>query len=221
MAPGGPRRSGRTWWGRVVRLLSWGVVVAVTGLVTAAVVVPRVAGATPYTVLTGSMAPAYPAGTLVVVRPVDAADVRLGDVVTYQLRSGEPAVATHRVVGVGWSATGERLLTTRGDANSVADAEPVREVQLRGEVWYSLPWVGRLNVLFTPGQHQLLVRVAAGTLFLYAGGVLLRGWRTRPRRDDVAPASTEEPAPTCGAGSAPVRVPARRTHHGRHAGAAT
>lgn len=164
----------------VVRAVSWVVLLGATALVTLAVLVPRVAGATPYTVLTGSMSPAYPAGTLVVVRPVALADVRVGDVVTYQLRSGEPAVATHRVVGVSWTAEGERVLTTRGDANSVADAEPVREVQLRGEVWYSVPWVGRLNVLLSPDQHQLLVQLAAGALFLCAAAVLLRGWRSRP-----------------------------------------
>ncbi|WP_300641267.1 signal peptidase I [Nocardioides sp.] len=165
---------------QLVRAVSWVVLLGATALVTLAVLVPRVAGATPYTVLTGSMSPAYPAGTLVVVRPVALADVRVGDVVTYQLRSGEPTVATHRVVGVGWTADGEKVLTTRGDANSVADAEPVREVQLRGEVWYSLPWVGRLNVLLSPDQHQLLVQLAAGGLFLYAAVLLLRGWRSDP-----------------------------------------
>lgn len=164
----------------LVRAVSWVVVLGATALVTVAVLVPRVAGATPYTVLTGSMSPAYPAGTLVVVRPVDLADVRVGDVVTYQLRSGEPAVATHRVVGVGWTADGEKVLTTRGDANAAVDAAPVREVQLRGEVWYSVPWMGRLNVLLSPDQHQLLVQLAAGALFLYAAVLLLRGWRSDP-----------------------------------------
>lgn len=216
----------------MVVVLSWLVVTAVTALVLAAVVVPRLAGATPYTVLTGSMAPAYPAGTLVVVRPVDAADVRIGDVVTYQLRSGEPEVATHRVVGVGWSATGERLLTTRGDANSVADAEAVRAVQLRGEVWYSLPWVGRLNVLFTPDQHRLLVRLAAGSLLVYAGVVLLRGWRARPGRRGSPSADASADAggvlvpSSAVAATQPVppeesaRWPHhhRRPHVGRHAG---
>jgi signal peptidase len=166
---------------RVVRVVAWLVVLGVTALVVVAVVVPRLAGATPYTVLTGSMTPAYPPGTLVVVRPVDVADVRIGDVVTYQLRSGEPDVATHRVVGIGWSADGERVLTTQGDANPVADPLPVHAVQVRGEVWYAIPWVGRLNVLFSPAEHELMVRLAAGVLFLYAGGVLVAGWRHRPR----------------------------------------
>jgi signal peptidase len=190
---------------RVVRVVSWLVVAGVTALVAVAVVVPRLAGATPYTVLTGSMAPTYPPGTLVVVRPVDIDDVRAGDVVTFQLRSGLPAVATHRVVRVGWTSDGEKLLTTQGDANATPDAVPVREVQLRGEVWYALPWVGRLNVLLSPGQHQLLVRLAAGGLFLYAGLLLVRGWRSRPRGE-----------PTAGdAPDAPSRLPAAPADGGR------
>lgn len=187
----------------LVRAVSWVVLLGATALVTLAVLVPRVAGATPYTVLTGSMSPAYPAGTLVVVRPVALEDVRVGDVVTYQLRSGEPAVATHRVVGVGWTAEGEKVLTTRGDANSVADAEPVREVQLRGEVWYSVPWVGRLNVLLSPDQHQLLVRLAAGALFLYAVVLLVR--------------DREEPEPSGARHAAAHGVPHLAPHRGRGA----
>ena len=165
MRPGRARHdramTGGRRWLLPLRLLTWLLTASAAALVLAAVVVPRLGGATPYTVLTGSMAPVYPPGSLVVVRPVESTEVRIGDVVTYQLRSGEPAVATHRVVGVGWSADGERLLTTQGDANPVPDAEPVRGVQLRGEVWYSLPWVGHLNVLLTPGQHQRLVQLAA------------------------------------------------------------
>ena len=209
------QREGRPAAALTLRVVSWLVVLGVTALVMVAVVVPRLAGATLYTVLTGSMAPAYEPGALVVVRPVAVEDVRTGDVITYQLRSGEPAVATHRVVGVGWTADGEKVLTTRGDANSAADAEPVREVQLRGEVWYSLPWVGRLNVLFTPDQHQLLVRLAAGALFLYAAGVLLRGWRSRPEGTAARHASEH--------GLLPIVSPHRArgvlvTPPGRHAG---
>lgn len=185
----------------IVRAVSWVVLLGATALVTLAVLVPRLAGATPYTVLTGSMSPAYPAGTLVVVRPVDLEDVRVGDVVTYQLRSGEPAVATHRVVGVGWTADGEKVLTTRGDANAAVDAAPVREVQLRGEVWYSVPWVGHLNVLLSPDQHRLLVRLAAGALFLYAVVLLVR--------------DREEPEPTGARHVAGQGVPHRVTRRSR------
>lgn len=164
----------------VVRVVSWLVTVVVTGIVLAAVVVPRVAGATPYTVLTGSMAPAYPPGTLVVVRPAEAEDLAIGDVVTYQLESGRPTTVTHRIVAVGWNGQGEKVLITQGDANGAPDVAPVRPVQVRGELWYAVPWVGHLSVLLSPAQHELLVQLAAGGLFLYAGSVVVQGYRTRP-----------------------------------------
>lgn len=203
---------------RVVRVISWLVVAGVTALVGAAVVVPRLAGATPYTVLTGSMTPTYPPGTLVVVRPVDVDDVRAGDVVTFQLRSGEPSVATHRVVRVGWTSDGEKLLTTQGDANRTPDPTPVRAVQLRGEVWYALPWVGRLNILLSPGQHQLLVRLAAGGLFLYAGLLLVRGWRSRPRGEPTVDEAPDAPTHLPAAPADGVRP--RHVRHRHRTGAA-
>ena len=33
------------------------------------------------------------------MRPVEADEIRPGTVITYQLKSGRPAVATHRVIG--------------------------------------------------------------------------------------------------------------------------
>ncbi|WP_160004453.1 signal peptidase I [Nocardioides sp. AX2bis] len=163
----------------VVNALSWVLAAVVLAIVVLAVIVPRVAGAEPYTVLTGSMTPAYPPGSMVVVRPSD--DIVVGDAVTYQLESGEPAVVTHRVVGIGYDGEGDRSYTLQGDANEEPDSEQVRPEQIRGEVWYSLPWVGHLGVLVTPGQHQLLVYVAAGAFFAYAAALLWQLRRDRRR----------------------------------------
>lgn len=123
----------------------WGVLLVAVAALLAAVLVPRVAGATPYTVLTGSMRPHYPPGTLVVIRPTDPDRIEVGDVVTYQLESGRPTVVTHRVVAVAVRTDGERVFTTRGDANDVADQEPVRAVQIRGTLWYHVPYLGWVN----------------------------------------------------------------------------
>lgn len=144
------------------------VLVVASGALVAGVVVPTVSGATPYTVLTGSMAPALEPGTLIVVRPVGAEQVAVGDVVTYQLRSGEPEVVTHRVVSVGVNGDGERIFRTRGDANSVADETWVRSVQLRGEVWYSLPHLGRVSTLMPGDLRRALVLLVAAVLLTYA-----------------------------------------------------
>ncbi|WP_370249435.1 signal peptidase I [Nocardioides sp.] len=150
------------------RVLSGALLLAALGVLVLTVLLPRVAGAVPYTVLTGSMAPALPPGTLVVVRPVAPADVAVGDVVTYQLRSGEPTVVTHRVVQIDYDATGAPRFVTRGDANTVPDAAPVQPVQVRGVVWYHLPWLGRLGPLLTLAQRQHLVVGTAVGLLVYA-----------------------------------------------------
>jgi len=142
-------------------------VVASAALV-AGVVVPTFAGATPYTVLTGSMTPALKPGTLIVVRPVDAEQVSVGDVVTYQIRSGEPEVVTHRVVAVAVNGNGQRVFRTRGDANSVADERWVRPVQLRGKVWYSVPFVGRASTLMPGDVRRVLILSVVVLLLAYA-----------------------------------------------------
>jgi signal peptidase I len=169
-----------------LRLAGRGLAVAVVVVGGAALVlgvlVPRIAGATPYTVTTPSMEPALGVGTLVVVRPVEAASVSTGDVMTYQLRSGEPAVVTHRVVGMGTTVGGDRTFVTRGDANEVSDPRPVRAVQVRGTVWYAVPWLGNASSLVTGEQRQTLGTVLAVGLLGYAALLVVTEVRARRRR---------------------------------------
>lgn len=169
------------WGGRV---LAWLVILGVVGVLVAAVLVPRLAGATPYAVLTGSMRPHYPPGTLVVVEPVDPQDLRTGDVITYQLESGEPTVVTHRLTAVSTDLRGRVTFTTQGDANDAPD-EPVRPVQVRGRLWYALPYVGYAHVLLSGRQHQLVVLGAAGGLATYALVMFAGALRDRTRRRRV------------------------------------
>lgn len=170
----------RTRWCAMLSICSWLLLGLAVAVVAAAVVVPRLTGSTPMTVLTGSMAPTYPPGALVVVRPVPVEEIGIGTPITYQLRSGESTVVTHRVVGVGYDGRGRRVFTTQGDANEAPDREPVRAVQVRGEVWYAVPWIGRLNLVLTRDQHELITRVVAVGCFVYAAAVLLRSRRRRP-----------------------------------------
>lgn len=170
------------WVGQVV---AWLVITSVVAMLAVVVVIPRLAGATPYTILTSSMEPTMPPGTLVVVKPVDVDQIAVGDVITYQLKSGEPAVATHRVKGVGLNAKGERLLTTQGDANESADAAPVRTVQVKGTRMYAIPHLGRVNNVLTAGQREIGVVIVAGLLLGYAGVMFFAaacGATTKSRR---------------------------------------
>ncbi|MFP5019000.1 hypothetical protein ACKLTP_18800, partial [Paenarthrobacter ureafaciens] len=56
------------------------------------ILVPKLIGAQTYSVLTNSMAPKYSPGTFIVVQPVPFDELKLGDVITYQIKSGQPGV---------------------------------------------------------------------------------------------------------------------------------
>lgn len=184
--------AGARWGGRV---LAWLVILTCLAALAVAVLVPRLGGATPYEILTGSMRPTMPPGTLVVDKPVtDPGQVGVGTVVTYQLRSGDPTVVTHRIVEMRSTLDGRIEYRTQGDANSVADAAWVRPEQLRGRLWYAVPHLGRLNGLLNGDQRQTLVYLAAGGLGLYALRMYVAAARDRRRRrraTDPAASSTE------------------------------
>ncbi|MBM4433892.1 MAG: signal peptidase I [Chloroflexi bacterium] len=73
-------------------------------------------------VVTGSsMEPSVPRGALVIVRPTIPATLAVGDIVTYHLR-GQPV--THRIAAIDEYGDA-RALRAKGDANAVADPDPV------------------------------------------------------------------------------------------------
>lgn len=163
------------------RTAAWIIIAGAAAAILAAVIVPRLAGATPYTILTGSMSPSYPPGTLVVVKPVDAAELAVGDVVTAQLRSGRPEVVTHRISAVMYELDGGVVLETKGDANPSPDRDLRREEQLRGRVWYAVPYLGFVSTAFSGGERQWMVIAVAGGLGVYAVWMFASSWRDRRR----------------------------------------
>jgi len=174
-------------WHRAHTIIGAVVLTAVSAFALITVVIPLLLGAQTYTVLTGSMQPGMPPGTLVAVRPTPIDTVRVGDVITYQIRSGDPAVVTHRVVGSTLSTGGDRLLITRGDAND-ADDPPVQSAQLRGTVVLAVPLLGYPGVLFG-GQERGAVIAAIGVVVVGYGLVLLASDLVRSRRQAAAAAA--------------------------------
>ena len=170
------------WAGRIIL---WLIILASCAILLVAVLVPRLAGATPYALLSGSMAPALPAGTLVVTRSADPEDIAVGSVITYQVESGKPTVVTHRVIAQGVNGDQEWLFRTQGDANNTPDQRWVRDVQVRGELWYAIPYLGYPASILTGRQHQLLVYGLAAGLIGYACFMFASAIRDRAHRKRV------------------------------------
>ena len=142
--------------------------VLLVGIGLAVSVVPAATGSMTLTVLSSSMEPSLPAGTLIVVRPVPPADIVPGSVPTYQLKSGEPTLVTHRVTQRMLLADSSPVFITKGDANPQPDLQPVRQVQVKGVVWYAIPQVGWVATLLAGDLRAVVVSVLVGGLLLYA-----------------------------------------------------
>nr|WP_197981712.1 signal peptidase I [Frigoribacterium sp. CFBP 13712] len=155
--------------------LSAGLLLVVVALAVLLVIVPKATGSTPLTVLTSSMEPSLPPGTLLVVRPTSTEDVRVGDVMTYQIESGRPEVISHRVIEIVSASDGTTSFVTKGDNNSAADEKAVLPVQVRGTLWYSVPWLGFVNQAVNGQARAWIVPLLAVALFGYAGYMITSG----------------------------------------------
>jgi signal peptidase len=129
-------------WSARLLVLAFALVVA--GAVAVVVVIPRVTHGQAMTVLSGSMTPDIPVGSVVVVRPVDPAHLRVGDVATYQAEPGKPVYVTHRVANIN-HVGGRTTFTFKGDANRGPDIDPVAPGQIRGQLWFHVPYLGTIR----------------------------------------------------------------------------
>jgi signal peptidase len=147
------------------------------------VLLPRAIHGSALTVLTGSMTPEIPVGSVVIVRPVDPRVLRPGDVATYQPKKGEDAFITHRIIAVNDHAEGLSF-TFKGDANRGPDLKPVPAGAVRGEVWFHVPYLGAIrDALHGKGGISLvaMLGLAAYALSQLAGGLReRRANRTEP-----------------------------------------
>lgn len=137
----------------------------------------RLVGLTPYTVLSGSMEPAYPVGAIIYVRQTPPEQIRIGDPITFYL-GGDKTVATHRVVAVDNQT---RSFQTKGDANEAADAAPVGFDDLIGRPVFSIPRLGLLSSwLSTPPGTYISMSAAAAVMLL----LLLPDLFAKPKKHD-------------------------------------
>jgi len=172
------------WWQTALTGLVTFVLIVAAGLVAALVVVPRVMGGMSLTVLTGSMEPYIHPGDVVVTRGVDvaaAADLRVGDVITFLPYPDNPTLVTHRIIGKSVNLSGTWFIT-QGDNNNAPDKwGPVGDFQVRGHVAYVIPKVGWVRQW--TGQTGPWLLPAMGVVLIVTGvvGFVIAG-RRAPRR---------------------------------------
>ena len=133
-------------------------------------------------VQTGSMSPTFGVGSLVVLGPVDPADVEVGMAIAFQDPADAGRLVTHRVVGI---APGSELaFITKGDANATADPAPVPARLVRGRALWHITYLGTvMDWLQWPRSFLLLVVIPSAALLLLE--VRARLPRLRPQAAHV------------------------------------
>ncbi|GAB2980692.1 signal peptidase I [Nocardioides montaniterrae] len=158
-------------------------------LVAAAYVVPSLTGYARYVITGGSMTGTYDKGSMVFEKEVTAADLKVGDVITYQppASSGVTWLVTHRIIKIGHDAHGRQVLRTQGDANPKPDPWSFSlTASKQNVVRTSVPYVGWALIVLADRQYRmLLIGLPAALIALLSLVELVSGLRTRPRQVSV------------------------------------
>ena len=118
-----------------------GIILIVLALLAGVLIIPRLMGYEEMAVLTGSMEPEYPVGSLIYVREQDPETLQVGGVITYRL-SGD-TVVTNRIVEIN---TAEQTVTTIGDANESNDGQPIPFDSIVGKAEFKVPYLGFISM---------------------------------------------------------------------------
>ncbi len=125
----------------------------------------RVVGLKVYTVLSGSMEPEYPVGSVIYVKAADYKALQPGDVITFMLN--EDTVATHRIteVLIDENDPDTYRFFTKGDANSAPDGGSVHYKNIIGTPVFTVPYLGYIAdfIRHPPGMYYA---IAIGAVLL-------------------------------------------------------
>jgi len=127
----------------------------------------RLFGFQVYGVLSGSMEPSYPVGSLVYVKQVDPAELKIRDVITYSLNRN--TIVTHRIIEIVPDENNPNTIRyrTKGDANENADNALVSAGSIIGKVAFCIPHLGNV-ASYIQSPPGLYVAIGFGILLIAA-----------------------------------------------------
>lgn len=137
--------------------------------------VPKIFGYEIYNVVSGSMEPEIPVGSLILVTPVRPESLAEGDIIAFESAG---SVVTHRV------AENKKLegeLITKGDANEKEDIRPVPYAGVIGLVKRHVPYMGGYMEICTTniGKVYMICFAACGAMLNILAGRI----RDRAKKD--------------------------------------
>lgn len=105
-------------------------------------IVPRALSGSLAIVRSSSMEPAIRAGALAMMLPIDAEDVKVGDIIVFNppWDTDPDVTVSHRVIGIYYDE--QIIFDTKGDATEDPDPYYVPARSVHGKVVFSIPYLG-------------------------------------------------------------------------------
>lgn len=130
------------------------IVIALVALLLVAFIVLKATGFQFFVVMSGSMEPILPVGSVVLVQPTPYDDIQVGDDISFVVGE-ERITVTHRVIE---KDENSNTLTTKGVANNVSD-DPIPASAVIGKVIFDIPLVGRLLYFLSSLQGKIVAGI--------------------------------------------------------------
>lgn len=137
-------------------------------------------------VLSGSMVPTLPIGGLVVVRPVDANTLQVGDIISFRYPNMNTPVC-HRIHAIQY-VDGVKYFETKGDANNAPEQFLTPMDAVYGKAIFHVPYIGRMIEVKNVGAARVSVfgrSLPAAGLLVFGMGALFVGLISRDIADDI------------------------------------
>lgn len=140
-------------------------------------------------ILSSSMAPAHPAGSVVVTFQIPTSEIKPGHVIKLPLPNSEPESYVHRVISA-FPAEQGIVVVTKGDGNAMEDPWSLAIISTTTPVVVAtLPFLGFLS----PVLSQFWIQLSLALIVLASVSIsMFRFFGTRQRR---AKKIASEPAP--------------------------
>jgi signal peptidase len=122
---------------------------------------PLKSGYRSFIVLSGSMEPKIHTGSVVAVKAQE--EYAVGDVITFGENAKTKKPTTHRIFEIKEDKIkGEKSYVTKGDANNAPDQKEIKESEILGKVFLTIPYVGyAVSAAQKPIGFMLIVIVPA------------------------------------------------------------
>ena len=162
----------------IKRIWNWisSILVAAVVLLAVALVGVRIVGLQPYVVLSGSMEPTYPVGSLIYVKSTDYKQLKVGDPITFLV--SEDTVATHRIIEVLPDEDDPNTIRyfTQGDANDAPDGSSVHYKNIIGKPVFSIPYLGYVSnyIQTPPGKYVAISGCALLMLLVFLPDIFVK-----------------------------------------------